>query len=114
MPNSCKTVSILEPARAVDWHTLPGEGSLEASGYLEIEPEADGTRVTLSFEYNPLGPAALKAFETMELNATQDLQRLSDLLTLPASNADQTPPNRSEKTSATANPLESEILKGIR
>lgn len=116
-PLSLKVVSRLNPAREVSWQTLPGEGSIESSGRLQVEPEDSGTQVSLFYEYRPLGPAVQLEFEPLfqqaEAMAQHDLQALLACLERsqqPPENEDADPVGEPAKTSATANPLESELV----
>jgi uncharacterized membrane protein len=113
-PPSLKVVSRHDLAREVSWQTLPGQGSIECSGSLKLEPEGSGTVVRLHYEYRPLSPAFQA--DLAQLFADSNAERELNSLRLhlhqrqhPIESEDADPVGAT-KPSATSNPLESDLV----
>lgn len=119
-PLILKTVTTeISPARHMSWKSLEG---LDSQGSVSLEPDGEGTRVTLCLQYTQpegdLGKTFAILFQDSQAMIEEDLKRLATLLEQQTSTAKAAGNKEPEKTqepsastSSTANPLESEILK---
>lgn len=113
-----KTVTTeISPARHMSWKSVEG---LDSQGSVHLEPDGDGTRVTLCLQYSEpdgdLGKTFAILFQDSQGMIEEDLRRLAALLEQgpPAKAAKKEPEKLQESpasSSSTANPLESEIVK---
>lgn len=83
IPVSWKAVtSAKEPPKHLAWHSL--EGSLETKGFIKVEPDGGGSRVTVHVEYNPPGGAIGEAFASLfkdpQKMLEHDLEKLGELM----------------------------------
>lgn len=128
-PVSWKAVSRINPAREIAWQST--EGAIKTSGSITTDPVDQGTRVNLCLDYTPPGGAIGGAFAALFKNPGktlgQDLLKLKQIIETnqalgkhKVSSGPQSPSSDEgdwgdsqdiSSSSATANPLESELIK---
>ena len=123
-----KVVSRISPAREIAWQSI--EGAIKTIGSITTDPVDQGTCVTIHLEYTPpggsIGQAFARLFKNPQQSLEQDLLRLKQIIeTNEAQGRDKVAPATAKPSlsktpetdpalaseSATANPLESEIVK---
>jgi uncharacterized membrane protein len=71
-----------EPPRKLAWQSL--EGFLETNGFITVEPEGSGSRVTVNVRYAPPGGALGEAFASLfkdpQKMLERDLEKLGELI----------------------------------
>jgi uncharacterized membrane protein len=79
IPVSWKAVtSSMEPPKHLAWHSL--EGLITTKGFIKVEPDGSGSKVTVHIEYAPPGGALGEAFATIFKNPQKMLENgLEDL-----------------------------------
>jgi uncharacterized membrane protein len=83
IPVSWKAVTTTwEPPKKLAWQSL--EGSLETNGYILVEEEGTGSRVTVNVRYMPPGGAIGEAFASLfkdpQKMLERDLEKLGELI----------------------------------
>jgi carbon monoxide dehydrogenase subunit G len=83
IPVSWKAVTTENtPPRRLAWKST--EGSLENQGYITVEPEANGSRITVNVEYTPplgaVGEAVANLFKDPQAMLEHDLSQLDGLI----------------------------------
>ena len=72
------TTSVTEAPRHLAWHSL--EGSVDTKGFIKIEPDGSGSKITVHLEYSPPGGALGEVFASIFKNPQHMLERgLEDL-----------------------------------
>ena len=74
--------SVKEPPRHLAWHSV--KGAIDTKGFIKVEPDGEGSRVTVHIEYQPPGGAAGEAFATLFKDPQKmletDLEKLGEIL----------------------------------
>jgi uncharacterized membrane protein len=74
--------SVKEPPRHLAWHSV--KGSIDTKGFIKLEGEGAGTKITVHVEYTPPGGAAGEAFANIfkdpQKMLEEDLKKLGEIL----------------------------------
>lgn len=74
--------SVKEPPRHLAWHSV--KGSIDTKGFIKVEPDGEGSRITVHVEYTPPAGAAGEAFAGLfkdpQKMLESDLEKLGEIL----------------------------------
>ena len=86
IPLFCKTtLTLIEDTKKLTWDSV--EGPIATSGWIHVEAQSTGSRITISLNYHPptgvLSDVFHRMFENPQQILESDLQKLSYLITDP-------------------------------